>query len=406
MPASPIRLTFCLIACVLLSLPAAAQAEKIVQADLAYRAPGSGPAPNFSPYGTQVKLTDVAPAAPLPDGVVRPAKSGELQIGPGPNSSIKILVTADTAHPRDFCRLYIDRNRNGVFTDDGPPLIAIPSQNEKTKAWWSSFSHAELSIPYGNVTEPYMADFWAVREGEETPAVIRYSVRSWRAGTVTVNGVQALVAMMDSNNDAMFTDRDTWSVLAASETDAPRRVLSIQEARPTSRLMFLATGTDAAGSRKELVLEFRSVSPDGRSLSFAIVDRPVTKAQDRAPDDTLAAERSRPRASKPFPWIDANLDRGIAEARESGRKVILDFWTSWCGPCHSLDEWIWSDAEVAAALNTGYVGVKFDGDLAKEMVRKFRVEGYPTLIVLDSSGKELRRFGYQPSKQMLETLTR
>ena len=405
MPSTTYRFLAASIIFLAAAFPAAAQADKIVHVDLAYRAPGNGPAPNFSPYGTQVKLADVAADATLPEGATRPARTGELQIGPARNSWIKILVTADAAHPRDLCLLYIDRNRNGLFTDDGPPLTAAPSQNEKTKAWWSSFSHAGLSIPYGSATEPYLVDFWAVREGEDTPSVIRYSVRSWRAGTVAVNGAQALVAMMDSNNDALFTDRDTWSVLAASEPDSARRVLSIQEARPTSRLMFLTTG-EAAESRKELVLEFRSVSPDGRSLTFAVVDRPVTKAQDRAPDDTLAAERSRPRASKPFPWIDAGLDRGIAEARESGRKVILDFWTSWCGPCHSLDEWIWSDAEVAAALNAGYVGVKFDGDLAKEMVRKFHVEGYPTLIVLDSSGKELKRFGYQSSKQMLEMLAR
>jgi thiol-disulfide isomerase/thioredoxin len=158
------------------------------------------------------------------------------------------------------------------------------------------------------------------------------------------------------------------------------------------------------GAGKELVLEFREISPDGRSLIFAIVDRPLTKAQDRAPDDTLAVERARPRASTPFRWIEGDFEHGVAEARQSGRRLILDFWTSWCGPCKSLDEWIWTDADVAALLNAGYVGVKLDGDLRKDLVSRFRVEGYPTIIVLDSSGKEIRRFGYVPSKQMLEVL--
>jgi thiol:disulfide interchange protein DsbD len=382
--------------------PMAGQPERIVQVDLAYRAPGNGPKPDFSPYGTQVKLSDLPADAQLPEGAVRPAKTGTLQAGPGQQSWIAILATADSAHPQDLCRLYIDANRNGNFTDDGPALTANPALNEKTKAWWSSFNSAELSIPYGpGIVEPYMVNFWAVREGEDAPNIIRYSVASWRSGTARVDGIEALVAVMDADNDAVFNARDKWSILSASEQGASQRVLSIREARPSNRLMFLDNG---AG--KELVLEFRSLSPDGRSLTFAIVDRPVKKADDRAPDDTLAAERVRPRTSQPFPWIESSFERGLAQAKESGRKLIVDFWATWCGPCRSLDEWIWSDVEVAGLLNADYVGVKLDGDLEKDLVTRFHVGGYPTIIVLDSSGKEIKRFGYGSSKEMVEFLKR
>jgi thiol-disulfide isomerase/thioredoxin len=385
-----------------IACPVAGQQERMVHVDLAYQAPGNGPRPNFSPYGTQVRLSDLPEDAPLPEGASRPAKTGTVPVGPEQKSWIRILVTADSAHPRDLCRLYIDRNRNGDFTDDGPALTANPTLNGKTKAWWSSFNGAELSVSYtGGIVEPYIVNFWAIREADEAPNLIRYSVGSWRSGTVKVDGVEALVAVMDADNNAVFDSRDKWSILAASGPDAPKRVLSYQEARPATRLMFLEQATGA-----DLVLEFRSLSADGRSLSFAIVDRRISKAEDRAPDDTLAAERARPRASQPFPWIEGNFTRGMAEAKESRRKLIVDFWTSWCGPCKSLDEWIWTDAEVAALLKAGYVGVKLDGDLEKDLVSRFRVQGYPTVIVLDSSGKEIQRLGYLSSQAMLEALQR
>ena len=379
---------------------------QIVHVNLSYGAPGNGPTPNFSPKGMQVTLAAVTSSVALPAGAVRPAKSGTLKVGPSERSWIPVLATADADHPADLTRLFVDRNRNGVFTDDGPALSAVPAQNAKTKAWWSSFSKVELSIPYapGQTPEPYLVNFWIVREDETAaPDIIRFSVGSWRYGTATVNGVDALVAAMDSDNDAVFKAGDMWSVLHTSAPDAAKAVLSLAEARSTDRFMFLPAGGNMTGT--ELVLEFRSFSPDGRSIDFAVVDRAMSKAADRAPDDMVGAERTRPRATAAFTW-GHEFTAALAQAKTAGRKVFIDFETSWCGPCHSMDQWIWTDAEVAALLNAGYVGVKLDGDLEKALVKRFEVKGYPTMVVLDSAGAEVQRVvGYQSSKEMIAFLT-
>ena len=230
--------------------------------------------------------------------------------------------------------------------------------------------------------------------------MLRYSVGSWRFGTAVVDGIEALVAAMDGDNDAMFTGGDYWSVLQASAPDAQKAVLSHTEARPTNRLMFLEQGA------RTLVLEFRAFSPDGRSIDFAVVDRPATKAGDRAGDDVLAVERGRPRATAPFTW-GHTFDDALAQAKASSRRLFIDFETTWCGPCKSMDEWIWTDADVAALLKKGYVGVKLDGDIEKALVKRFNVNGYPTMVVLDASGHETSRvLGYQSSTEMIAFLSR
>ena len=205
---------------------------------------------------------------------------------------------------------------------------------------------------------------------------------------------------MDGDNDAIFDKSDYWSIIGAEEPDAEKGVLSHQEARITNRFMFLHEGA------KDAVLEFAGFSPDGQSLSFRVLDLPMTRAADRAPDDMLASERTRPRTTAPFEWTH-DFATAQSRAKSAGKLVFIDFETTWCGPCKSMDEWIWTDAEVAARLKARYVGVKLDGDIEKALVERFAVKGYPTMVVVDAAGREVARFvGYRSSAELLAGLPR
>ena len=143
--------------------------------------------------------------------------------------------------------------------------------------------------------------------------------------------------------------------------------------------------------------------PDGCDFTSHLLR--VTRATSRSsigrsprpptePETTVVKdERGRPRTTAPFTW-GHDFAAALAQAKTSGKKVFVDFEATWCGPCKTMDEWIWTDADVAARLSDGFVGVKLDGDIEKAIVKRYTVKGYPTMLVLDAAGcNRLRAHG-------------
>lgn len=99
----------------------------------------------------------------------------------------------------------------------------------------------------------------------------------------------------------------------------------------------------------------------------------------------------------------------LAEASKSDKLVLLDFTGSdWCGWCIKLDKETFSKPEFKefAAKNLVLVEVDFpnnkpQSDALKkqneELQTKFGVDGFPTLVLVDGTGKEVaRNVGYLP----------
>jgi thiol-disulfide isomerase/thioredoxin len=262
---------------------------------------------------------------------------------------------------------------------------------------WSSFETV-LDVPVvdpesgAEVVNPYPLSFWFVdgpNQDEEEP-VIRFSRRGWMEGFATIDGVEAVVLLMESLMDGVFTREDSW---ALASTDSAAHVYSHEYARPVERHAWLLGQAYAISY----------IHPSGRRLVLTPFDPGMTRAEEAAVDDHLAEDRRAARSGRSVAFLQ-DFGEAEAQARAEGKPLFVDFETEWCGPCHVMDEWVFT-ADAVIDASTAYVSVKVDGDEQPDLAERFSVEGYPTMLVINPAGVVLRRAaGYLSVAEMTEFL--
>ncbi len=91
----------------------------------------------------------------------------------------------------------------------------------------------------------------------------------------------------------------------------------------------------------------------------------------------------------PIEWR-TNLEGSLADARSTGKPVLLDFYADWCGYCQKLRAEVYPSTEVAMEARK-FVTVTVNVDRNQRAAAKYEVEGLPTVIFLDSNGYVLDR---------------
>src|SRR5688572_13636941 len=91
-------------------------------------------------------------------------------------------------------------------------------------------------------------------------------------------------------------------------------------------------------------------------------------------------------------WFDGSLDDALKQARASSKLVFVDVFTTWCGPCKRLEQVTFPDPAVKAELGQ-LVALRIDAEspAGRPVAQRLDVKGYPTMVVLDPSGREVGR---------------
>ena len=108
-----------------------------------------------------------------------------------------------------------------------------------------------------------------------------------------------------------------------------------------------------------------------------------------------------------YPWTENPLDNIISNNQD--KLVLLDFETDWCVWCDRLDADTYTDERVIEFAKQNLISKKIDAekDSGPEQKIKYRVRGYPTILLLDTDGNEVDRIvGYRPPDEFLSELKR
>ena len=111
--------------------------------------------------------------------------------------------------------------------------------------------------------------------------------------------------------------------------------------------------------------------------------------------------------STPDYFEKVTVAEAMHKAGENGKLYFVDFYADWCTPCKWMDQTVFSDERIAAALKANYVPIKVNIDDLEgfEMKEKYQIKTLPTMLIFNSKGKMVERIEETlDTKELLEVL--
>lgn len=123
-------------------------------------------------------------------------------------------------------------------------------------------------------------------------------------------------------------------------------------------------------------------------------------------------------------WM--SLEEALAAQVNEPRKIIMDVYTTWCGPCKMLDKNTFQNADVVSYVNQNYYAVKFNAEgeevvkykdleftnpqfdpnrqgrnAQHELAQALKITAYPTIVFFNENGDTLLPIpGYKTPAQL------
>ncbi len=106
---------------------------------------------------------------------------------------------------------------------------------------------------------------------------------------------------------------------------------------------------------------------------------------------------------KSINWA-ANFDEASKMAKSQNKNMIVEFYADWCKWCKRMADSTFTDTNVIR-FSTDYVFLQNQCRKGYRSGKKYKVNGYPTVILANSSGQEIDRIvGYAPAPDFVRDI--
>lgn len=129
-------------------------------------------------------------------------------------------------------------------------------------------------------------------------------------------------------------------------------------------------------------------------------------------------------AQKSINWM--SMDEALAAQEKEPKKIFMDVYTVWCGPCKMLDKNTFSHKKVINYINKNFYAVKFNAEGPDDITHEgftytnpryredkkgrnsthffadaLKLQGYPSLVFFEDDGKLIQALpGYKTPEQL------
>jgi thioredoxin-related protein len=100
-----------------------------------------------------------------------------------------------------------------------------------------------------------------------------------------------------------------------------------------------------------------------------------------------------------------STDQALKKAKKENKRVFIDVYAEWCGPCKYLSNNVFIDEALGAYMNAHFVSIKINGEQGEgvKMMDEFSIDAYPTLLFLNPDRKLIKKVvGAMEAEDLLE----